>query len=58
MLGRPNPALTQLQAEAEEEVLQILDLYARVYTDLLAVPVCKARAAPGGGPANHGLSDK
>jgi len=32
------------QAEAEEEVLQILDLYARVYTDLLAVPVCKVFA--------------
>ena len=30
------------QAEAAEEVLQILDLYSRVYTDLLAVPVCKA----------------
>ena len=24
-------------------MLQILDLYARVYTDLLAIPVCKAR---------------
>ena len=34
--------------EAEEEVLQILDLYAKVYTDLLAVPVCKVRhASPG-----------
>lgn len=32
------------QAEAEEEVLQILDLYAKVYTDLLAVPVCKVLA--------------
>eukprot|EP00884_Botryococcus_braunii_P010190 jgi/Botrbrau1/19172/Bobra.0077s0081.1 len=29
------------RAEAETEVFQILDLYARVYTDLLAVPVCK-----------------
>ena len=29
------------QPEAEEEVLQILDLYAKVYTDLLAVPVKK-----------------
>jgi hypothetical protein len=29
------------KAEAAEEVMQILDLYARVYTDLLAVPVCK-----------------
>ena len=27
------------QPEAEEEVYQILDLYAKVYTDLLAVPV-------------------
>ncbi len=32
------------QKEAEEEVYQILDLYARVYTELLAVPVKKARA--------------
>ncbi|CAL8472084.1 g11626 [Coccomyxa elongata] len=31
------------QAEAEEEVLQILDLYAKVYTDLLAVPVYKGK---------------
>ncbi len=31
------------KAEAEEEVLQILDLYSSVYTDLLAVPVCKVR---------------
>ncbi|EIE23566.1 prolyl-tRNA synthetase [Coccomyxa subellipsoidea C-169] len=31
------------KAEAEEEVLQILDLYSRVYTDLLAVPVCKGK---------------
>jgi len=29
--------------EAEEEVLMILDLYARVYEDLLAVPVIKGR---------------
>ncbi|XP_055526101.1 bifunctional glutamate/proline--tRNA ligase isoform X2 [Wyeomyia smithii] len=29
--------------EAEEEVLQILDLYAKVYTDLLAIPVVKGR---------------
>lgn len=29
--------------EAEEEVLNILDLYARVYTDLLAIPVIKGR---------------
>ena len=29
--------------EAEEEVYQILDLYARVYTDLLAVPVKKVQ---------------
>ena len=36
--------------EAEEEVYQILDLYARVYTELLAVPVKKARAS-----ARHAL---
>jgi len=47
VLGCSNPTVSLPQAEAEEEVLQILDLYARVYTDLLAVPVCKARAAPG-----------
>ncbi|KAK9465968.1 hypothetical protein V1512DRAFT_226890 [Lipomyces arxii] len=29
--------------EAEKEVLQILDLYARVYSELLAVPVIKGR---------------
>ena len=29
------------KAEAEEEVLQILDLYYKVYTDLLAVPMIK-----------------
>ncbi|XP_058055585.1 bifunctional glutamate/proline--tRNA ligase [Anopheles bellator] len=31
------------KAEAEEEVLIILDLYAKVYTDLLAIPVVKGR---------------
>ncbi|XP_046400406.1 bifunctional glutamate/proline--tRNA ligase isoform X2 [Ischnura elegans] len=31
------------QNEAEEEVYAILDLYARVYTDLLAIPVIKGR---------------
>lgn len=29
--------------EAEQEVFDILDLYARVYTDLLAIPVVKGR---------------
>ncbi|XP_051502730.1 bifunctional glutamate/proline--tRNA ligase-like [Myxocyprinus asiaticus] len=29
--------------EAEEEVLQILDLYARVYEELMAIPVIKGR---------------
>jgi len=29
--------------EAEEEVYQILELYARVYTEILAVPVKKVR---------------
>ncbi|XP_058813875.1 bifunctional glutamate/proline--tRNA ligase [Topomyia yanbarensis] len=29
--------------EADEEVLQILDLYGKVYTDLLAIPVVKGR---------------
>ena len=29
--------------EAEEEVLYILDLYSKVYTDLLAIPVVKGR---------------
>ncbi|XP_050079284.1 bifunctional glutamate/proline--tRNA ligase [Anopheles maculipalpis] len=29
--------------EADEEVLTILDLYAKVYTDLLAIPVVKGR---------------
>ena len=31
------------KAEATEEVEAILDLYSKVYTDLLAVPVCKVR---------------
>ena len=31
------------RAEAEAEVAEILDLYARVYTELLAVPVIKGR---------------
>ncbi|XP_076234604.1 glutamyl-prolyl-tRNA synthetase [Calliopsis andreniformis] len=31
------------KAEADEEVLAILDMYARVYEDLLAVPVVKGR---------------
>ncbi|XP_077269800.1 uncharacterized protein LOC143901394 isoform X1 [Temnothorax americanus] len=31
------------QTEAEEEVLTILDIYARVYEELLAVPVIKGR---------------
>ncbi|KAL3319945.1 hypothetical protein Ciccas_001373 [Cichlidogyrus casuarinus] len=31
------------KADADEEVLRILDLYASVYTDLLAVPVVKGR---------------
>ena len=31
------------RAEADEEVLQILDLYARVYEELLAIPVVKGR---------------
>lgn len=31
------------KSEADEEVLQILDLYARVYEELLAVPVVKGR---------------
>ncbi|KAL7727828.1 hypothetical protein ACLKA6_019764 [Drosophila palustris] len=31
------------KAEAEKEVLEILDLYALVYTDLLAIPVVKGR---------------
>jgi len=29
--------------EAEKEVFDILDLYAKVYTDLLAIPVVKGR---------------
>jgi prolyl-tRNA synthetase len=32
-----------LQEEADAEVLQILDLYAGVYEQLLAVPVTKGR---------------
>ena len=31
------------QAQAEEEVLQILELYARVYEELLAIPVVRGR---------------
>ncbi len=31
------------EKEAAEEVYQILDLYTRVYTDLLAIPVIKGR---------------
>lgn len=31
------------KAEADKEVLEILDLYAQVYTDLLAIPVVKGR---------------
>ncbi|XP_017877336.1 bifunctional glutamate/proline--tRNA ligase [Ceratina calcarata] len=31
------------KAEADEEVMKILDLYARVYEDLMAVPVVKGR---------------
>lgn len=33
----------QTKAEAEDEVLKILDLYSQVYTDLLAIPVIKGR---------------
>lgn len=33
----------QDKVEAEEEVFKILDLYAQVYTDLLAIPVIKGR---------------
>ncbi|XP_021712876.1 bifunctional glutamate/proline--tRNA ligase [Aedes aegypti] len=32
-----------VKADAEQEVLDILDLYAKVYTDLLAIPVVKGR---------------
>lgn len=35
---------------AETEVLQILDLYARVYQDLLAVPVIKGPSSPSSPP--------
>lgn len=31
------------EQEASKEVYEILDLYARVYTDLLAIPVIKGR---------------
>uniref|UniRef100_A0A1B6CM59 proline--tRNA ligase n=1 Tax=Clastoptera arizonana TaxID=38151 RepID=A0A1B6CM59_9HEMI len=31
------------KAEADKEVLHILDLYARIYTELLAIPVIKGR---------------
>ena len=31
------------QAEADAEVMQILDLYTGIYEQLLAVPVCKVR---------------
>ncbi|VDM24589.1 unnamed protein product [Toxocara canis] len=33
----------QTAEEAQKEVFQILDLYAKVYTDLLAIPVVKGR---------------
>lgn len=33
----------QTAEEAEKEVFQILDLYAQIYTDLLAIPVIKGR---------------
>ncbi|KHN73220.1 Bifunctional glutamate/proline--tRNA ligase [Toxocara canis] len=33
----------QTASEAEKEVFQILNLYAKVYTDLLAIPVVKGR---------------
>lgn len=33
----------QTAEEAHQEVFQILDLYAKVYTDLLAIPVVKGR---------------
>ena len=41
------------QEEADDEVLEILDLYARVYEELMAVPVIKGRKSekerfPGG----------
>lgn len=32
-----------MKAEAEDEVLKILDLYSQMYTDLLAIPVIKGR---------------
>ena len=33
----------ETQQEADQEVLQILDLYARIYEELMAVPVIKGR---------------
>ncbi|EJW71584.1 hypothetical protein WUBG_17511, partial [Wuchereria bancrofti] len=33
----------QTKQEAEQEVFTILDLYAKVYTDLFAIPVIKGR---------------
>ncbi|KAM3722197.1 Bifunctional glutamate/proline--tRNA ligase [Dirofilaria immitis] len=33
----------QSRTEAEDEVFKILDLYAQIYTDLLAIPVIKGR---------------
>uniref|UniRef100_A0A914DV96 proline--tRNA ligase n=2 Tax=Acrobeloides nanus TaxID=290746 RepID=A0A914DV96_9BILA len=33
----------QTRAEAVDEVFQILDLYAKIYTDLMAIPVIKGR---------------
>ncbi|EJD75277.1 prolyl-tRNA synthetase [Loa loa] len=33
----------QTKTEAEDEVFKILDLYAQIYTDLLAIPVIKGR---------------
>jgi prolyl-tRNA synthetase len=38
-----NQNQTKTQAEADEEVLAILDLYARVYEELMAVPVTKGK---------------
>lgn len=37
----------ETREEAVTEVLQILDLYAGIYQQLLAVPVCQVRAQPG-----------
>ena len=36
----------ETREEAVTEVLQILDLYAGIYQQLLAVPVCQVRARP------------